>query len=473
MAKLSTTYRCTQCDKETTQWQGRCFNCGAWESLETVTQQTTSKSNQVRQAYNYAGDESTIIHNLETLSTQPLTRINTGISEFDRVLGGGLVSGSVTLLGGDPGVGKSTLLLQSLCHLNQTQTTTLYVSGEESPEQVAIRAQRMQLPTKQCRLLASTQVNVICHAILESKAQVVVIDSIQTMLSEQSNSAPGTVSQVKESAMQLTQLAKQKGIALLMIGHMTKDGQVAGPRVLEHMVDTVLYIEGEKTGRYRLLRATKNRFGAVDELGVFAMLETGMKPVKHPSLLFLSQQTKAVPGSTVLALWEGSRAFLVECQALADQSIGQDPRRVVIGMDTQRVNMLLAILHKHAQIASFNQDIFINVVGGLKITETAADLALVLAVYSSIENLSINKSCLVIGELGLNGEVRPVAYGQARVEAAFKHGIKHVIAPKSNQIKLSQTNKTCQIHSVEHIRDAIQVVQTLKTIDTISQTSDY
>ena len=334
----------------------------------------------------------------------------------------------------------------------------LYVTGEESREQVAMRATRMSLDKSRCWLYGAVDIEMILQAIEQQKSQVVVIDSIQTMVLPSLQSAAGSISQVRECAMLLTQLAKQKGISIILIGHMTKDGHVAGPRVLEHMVDTVLYLEGEQSGRYRLLRASKNRFGAVHELGVFAMLETGMREVKHPSLLFMSKGAQNASGSVVMALWEGSRSLLVELQALVDESHGQNARRVVVGLEGQRVNMLLALLHKYAGVATHNKDIFINVVGGLKITETASDLALVIAIISSLLNWVLPRSLMVVGECGLNGEVRPIQQGQARLQAAAKHGITTVIMPKANQLNVPTGVRCLQ---VAHIRDAKQVLQQL------------
>ncbi|MEC8461490.1 MAG: DNA repair protein RadA [Pseudomonadota bacterium] len=454
MAKSNTQYQCQACQQTSSRWQGRCFSCGAWDSLiEQAVPQKLSNT-LTSQKRGYAGHETMAIQSLSDIQTTTVSRQRTGIDELDRVLGGGIVPGSVILLGGDPGVGKSTLLLQASCALAKGNRRILYVSGEESPDQVAMRAKRMSCDTRGCYLLASTDVSQIISLIDSEHFDMVVVDSIQTMHTEHVAAAAGSVSQIKECAMMFTQMAKQTGRSVVMIGHMTKEGQVAGPKVLEHMVDTVLYVEGEKTGRYRLLRASKNRFGTVHELGVFAMLEQGMKPVKHPSLLFLSQQSEPVSGSVIMSAWEGTRAFLIELQALADDSHAQESRRIVVGLEPQRVSMLLAILHKHAGIVSFNKDVFINVVGGIKVSETASDLAMGLAIYSSLCNICLPKSLMVMGELGLNGEVRPVQNGQARLQAAIKHGITHVIAPASNKL----VDKTVRIYPIQHIKEAKVIV---------------
>lgn len=449
-------YQCQDCNATSSKWQGRCFQCGAWESFVKVN--THSKAGKIT---SYAGELNTEVVNLAAVKASNISRVCTGWEELDRVLGGGLVPGSVSLLGGDPGVGKSTLLLQMLCKLT-SKVKVLYVTGEESADQVALRARRLGLDLNDCYLLAHTDLSVILTAIKQQQAAVVVIDSIQTMASAELSSAAGSVSQVRECAMQLTQMAKSQAITILFIGHMTKDGHVAGPRVLEHMVDTVLYLEGEQTGRYRMLRASKNRFGSVHELGVFAMLEQGMREVKNPSLLFLSKDAPAASGSVIMACLEGSRVLLVELQTLVDDSYGQNPRRVVMGLDTTRMNMLMAILSKHAGVSCHNQDVFINVVGGLKITETAADLALCAAILSSIASIALPRDLMVIGELGLNGEIRPIQQGQARVAQAAKHGITDIILPSSNKITAV---KGCRIHPVRDIAHAKSVLFELIRLD--------
>ena len=450
--KTKTQFQCQECGATAGQWAGKCFTCGSWD---TLIEQKVAKKPQSQKGYTGQTRQKAV--SLDSVEAQTLQRIPSGWQECDRVLGGGIVPGSILLLGGDPGVGKSTLLLEMLCHLGGKKKKALYVTGEESLEQVAMRAERMGLNRANSLILPATDVSQIIEQIQETQAQVVVIDSIQTMASSELSQAAGSVSQVRECAMQLTHLAKQTAVTIILVGHVTKDGNVAGPRVLEHMVDTVLYLEGEQTGRYRLLRAIKNRFGAVHELGVFAMLEQGLREVKHPSLLFLSKDSQAQSGNIITSTWEGSRALLVELQTLVDESYGQNPRRVVMGIDSQRVNMLLAILHKHANVACHGFDIFINVVGGLKISETTADLALCLAIYSSLTNTILPRSLVVMGELGLNGEVRPIQQGQARVQAALQHGIKHIILPSGN--KLTQKETGAVYYPVKNIAQAKAVLE--------------
>jgi len=448
-------YQCQSCGAVSQKWQGKCFECHAWDSLVEDRISTKAKRPQ-----GYAGASAAAVVNLSEVRAESIMRLKTGWTELDRVLGGGLVAGSVTLLGGDPGVGKSTLLLQLLCKMGMSERV-LYVTGEESSQQVAMRARRMKLDVEACYLYAQIELESIIATIKKENATIVVVDSIQTMADGELSSAAGSVSQVRECAMQLTHLAKQEGVSILLIGHMTKDGHVAGPRVLEHMVDTVLYLEGEQTGRYRLLRASKNRFGAVHELGVFAMMEDGMREVKNPSLLFMSKDTTPICGSLIMACWEGSRVLLVELQTLVDESFGQNPRRVVMGIDSNRLNMLMAILSKHAGIACHGKDVFVNVVGGLKISETASDLAVCLAIISSLTNKPLPRGLVVIGELGLNGEIRPVQQGQARVQQAAKHGAHFVILPKSNKV---DPVKDCRCFPVKNI------VEAKAALDSITQT---
>ena len=450
MVKKKTQFQCQHCGSVYNQWQGKCFKCGSWES---IIEQAITVPSGAKKGYSGAGKEEVVL--LDSVESTEAQRYQTGWDEYDRVLGGGLVVGSVSLLGGDPGVGKSTLILQMLCHLGTRGQKVLYVTGEESAQQVSLRAKRMGLDRSQCWLLSAVDIESIIANIEKQKSKIVVIDSIQTMILSSLQSAAGSISQVRECAMLLTHLAKQKGITVILIGHMTKEGHVAGPRVLEHMVDTVLYLEGEQSGRYRLLRASKNRFGAVHELGVFAMMETGMKEVKHPSLLFLSKDANPSSGSVVMALWEGSRALLVELQALVDESHGQSPRRVVVGLDGQRVNMLLALLHKHAGVFTHTSDVFINVVGGLKVTETASDLALSMAIVSSLNNWTLPRNLMVIGECGLNGEVRPIQQGQARLQAAIKHGIETVIMPKANQLVVPKGVRCIQVSHIMQAKNAL------------------
>ncbi|EKD77205.1 MAG: hypothetical protein ACD_42C00441G0005 [uncultured bacterium] len=379
-------------------------------------------------------------------------RIKTGLDEFDLILGGGLVSDSAVLIGGDPGVGKSTILLQILSHISKTHRP-LYVTGEESLQQLAMRAKRLQLPQENLSLLAETNVEKILLSAEKFQPKIMVIDSIQTMYTDLLPAAPGSVSQVRESAAKLVMVAKQKGIALFIVGHVTKDGTIAGPRVLEHMVDAVLYFEGQNDSRYRVIRAVKNRFGAVNEVGIFAMTENGLKQVSNPSAIFLSGHQKAAPGSAITVTWEGSRPLLVEVQALVDESHLANPRRVTVGLDHNRLSMLLAVLHRHAGIATYDQDVFANVVGGLRVTETAADLAVLLSVMSSLKNKLLLPELIVLGEVGLSGEIRPVSNGQERIKEAVKHGFKKAIIPKGNAPKSSINGM--EIIAVDHLQQVL------------------
>lgn len=371
------------------------------------------------------------VMNLSEVAADDVQRTPIGIGEFDRVLGGGLVPGSVVLLGGDPGIGKSTLLLQVLDRLS-SRFKVLYISGEESPEQISLRAQRLSLSAEQIRILAETQVERILRTADKEQPSVLVVDSIQTIFTELLQSAPGSVAQVRESCAQLVRYAKRSGTALFFVGHVTKDGQLAGPRVLEHMVDTVLYFEGDAGSRFRVIRAFKNRFGAVNELGVFSMTEKGLKEVSNPSAIFLSNREQGSSGSAVMVTVEGSRPLLVEVQSLVDESHLGNPRRVTVGLDGNRLAMLLAVLHRHGGIATYDQDVFVNVVGGVRLNETAADLALVLAVYSSLRDRALPDNLIVFGEIGLSGEIRPVPNGPDRLKEAGKHGFTRAIVPKGN-----------------------------------------
>lgn len=454
MAKNVTAYVCTECGAEYSKWQGQCLACGAWNSLQEF--KLPQKSAKAAAGKGYAGVAGGTVKRLSEVEASEVRRWPTGQSELDRVLGGGIVPGEVALIGGDPGVGKSTLLLQTLLLLSQ-QYATLYVTGEESPEQVALRAQRMRLPTDKLLLLAETDVDTIMAEAQKAKPQVMVVDSIQTMSLAALSSAPGSVSQVRESAAALTRFAKQHGCAIFLVGHVTKSGEVAGPRVLEHIVDAVLFLEGEHDSRYRTLRALKNRFGAVNELGVFAMTETGMKQVKNPSAIFLSRGEQVAPGSVVMVLWEGSRPLLVELQALVDASPYGAPRRVTVGIDGNRLAMLLAVLHRHGGVQASDQDVFLNVVGGVKVTETAADLAVLAAIVSSLRGSALPEDLIVFGEVGLAGEVRPVRSGQERIAEAAKHGFKHAIVPLANVPK--KPIEGMQVQGVKNLSDALEAIQ--------------
>ena len=430
-AKTKTAFVCSDCGAEFSKWQGQCSECNGWNTVVEF-KVSTAKSPAGRLA-GYAGSASQV-QALDEIDLADVPRISTGVSEFDRVLGGGLVPGSVILIGGHPGAGKSTLLLQTLCHLAKAEPT-LYVTGEESLQQVALRAKRLNLPVDGLKLLSETSVETICSTAEQHKPRILVIDSIQVMHLSDIESAPGSVSQVRESAAVLTRFAKQTNTVILMVGHVTKDGSLAGPKVLEHMIDCSIMLEGTTDSRFRTLRGIKNRFGAVNELGVFAMLETGLKEVKNPSAIFLSRAEELAAGSLVMVVWEGTRPLLVEIQALVDESQFGNPRRVTVGLDQNRLSMLLAVLHRHGGLHTGDQDVFVNVVGGVKVLETSADLALLLAVVSSFRDRVLPHDLIAFGEVGLSGEIRPVPSGQERLQEAAKHGFKRAIVPKGNAPK--------------------------------------
>ncbi len=429
MAKNKTSYHCRSCGGITSKWSGQCADCGEWNTLEETVRVAPAGKNAER-FQGYAGNAS--ITSIEQVDLTEETRFGTGLSELDRALGGGVVTGSVVLIGGDPGIGKSTLLLQCMASLS-ADYSTLYVTGEESLQQVTLRARRLGLPAKNLRLLTETCVESITRHAMTDKPQVMVIDSIQTVYTQLLQSAPGSVAQVRESAAHLVRFAKQHNVAMFVVGHVTKEGALAGPRVLEHMVDTVLYFEGDTNSRYRVIRAIKNRFGAVNELGVFVMEETGLKGVKNPSALFLSRHDDPVAGSVIMVTREGSRPLLVEAQALVTGSHSSYPRRVTVGLEQNRLNMLLAVLQRHAAITMHDQDVFINIVGGVRISETAADLPVLVAAMSSYKDIVLENTLAVFGEVGLSGEVRPVANGQERLIEAAKHGITRAIVPYANR----------------------------------------
>ncbi|MBK9026433.1 MAG: DNA repair protein RadA [Propionivibrio sp.] len=429
MAREKTIYACTECGASAPKWQGQCPDCGVWNTLV----ETIAESTPVNKSRFAALSGASRLQTLSEIVANEEDRLPTGIGEFDRALGGGLVSGGVVLLGGDPGIGKSTLLLQALSELSGGRHV-LYVSGEESGQQIAMRARRLALDTKQLQLLTEINLEKILALLRLEKPQVAVIDSIQTLWSDQLSSAPGSVAQVRECAAQLTRLAKQTGVTVILVGHVTKDGALAGPRVLEHMVDTVLYFEGDTHSSFRLIRAVKNRYGAVNEIGVFAMTDRGLKGVSNPSAMFLSQHGQEVPGSCVLVTQEGTRPLLVEIQALVDQSHG-NPRRLTVGLDAQRLAMLLAVLHRHAGIVCFDQDVFVNAVGGVKISEPAADLSVLLAIVSSLKNKVLPRKLIVFGEVGLAGEIRPAPRGQERLKEAVKLGFTRAMIPEANKPK--------------------------------------
>src|SRR6266540_1870212 len=450
MAKLKTAYACTECGGRSSKWQGQCPHCSAWNTLvETVATPAATRFQAVAGA---AGE----VRQLSAVEARVDPRSPTGLEEFDRVLGGGLVPGAVVLLGGDPGIGKSTLLLQAMAAIGGAKRV-LYVTGEESAEQIAMRARRLGLINAPVELQAEVQLEAIVAAIRIRQPEVVVIDSIQTAYTEALTSAPGSVAQVRECAAQLTRLAKQRGIVVIFVGHVTKEGAIAGPRVLEHIVDTVLYFEGDTHSSFRLVRAIKNRFGAANELGVFAMTERGLRGVTNPSALFLSQHNAEVAGSAIVATIEGSRPLLVEVQALVDPVAGGMPRRVSVGLDPQRLALLLAVLHRHGGVETGGYDVFVNAVGGVRIGEPAADLAVLLAVYSSLKNNALPAKSLVFGEVGLAGEIRPVQRGQERIREAAKLGFRSILIPAAN--KPRQPIDGIEIVSVARVADALAFIK--------------
>ncbi|MCU7796083.1 MAG: DNA repair protein RadA [Candidatus Thiodiazotropha sp. (ex Myrtea spinifera)] len=445
-------YACSACGATFPKWAGQCSECQAWNVLEESLAPVSSSNASSRFA-GYAGDGgSNAVLMLTEVEVEREARAPTGSSELDRVLGGGLVDGSVVLIGGDPGIGKSTLLIQTLSKLSHG-IRTLYVSGEESPRQISLRAQRLGLPAEELRLLPETCVERIIANAERERPQVMVVDSIQTMYTELLQSAPGSVSQVREATAQLVHFAKRSGTAVFLVGHVTKEGNLAGPRVLEHMVDTVLYFEGEAGSQFRLIRTIKNRFGAVNELGMFAMTDKGLKEVSNPSAIFLSRQAESVPGSVILVTREGTRPLLVEVQALVDESPLANPRRVTLGLEQNRLSMLLAVLHRHAGVGMFDQDVYVNVVGGVRITETAADLAVLMAALSSFRDRPLDRGLVVFGEVGLTGEIRPVPNGQERLREAAKHGFQRAIVPKANRPK--QGVEGMEVIAVESLSDVL------------------
>ena len=445
MAKSKSIYSCSECGATSPKWQGQCPGCGEWNTLvESVAEKASG-----HRFESLAPGARPV--NLSQIEARESERIATGIGEFDRALGGGLVAGGVVLIGGDPGIGKSTLLLQALSLLAATNKV-LYVSGEESGEQVALRARRLGLETRALQLMAEINLERILATLQAEQPQVAVIDSIQTLWSDQLSSAPGSVAQVRECAAQLTRLAKQSGITIILVGHVTKDGALAGPRVLEHIVDTVLYFEGDTHSSFRLVRAVKNRFGAVNELGVFAMTDKGLKGVNNPSALFLSQHGQDVAGSCVMVTQEGTRPLLVEIQALVDAAHG-NPRRLTVGLDAQRLAMLLAVLHRHAGIVCFDQDVFVNAVGGVKIGEPAADLAVLLSITSSMKNKPLPAKLIVFGEVGLAGEIRPAPRGQERLKEAAKLGFTRALIPEANRPK--QAIAGMEVIAVRRVEEAV------------------
>jgi DNA repair protein RadA/Sms len=454
MAKTKTAYVCNDCGADFVRWQGQCTECGAWNTISEVRMTAPAKNGRSMSG-GYAGATAAKIIRLDQVDLQEVPRFSSGFIEFDRVLGGGIVPGSAILIGGHPGAGKSTLLLQIMCYL-AGQGPALYVTGEESLQQVAMRANRLGLPMHQLQMLAETQVETICDLALTVKPRIMVIDSIQVMQMADIQSAPGSVSQVRESAAYLTRFAKQQNIAVIMVGHVTKDGSLAGPKVLEHCIDCSVMFDGDSDSRYRTLRGNKNRFGAVNELGVFAMTGQGMKEVKNPSAIFLNRGKEEAPGSLVMVLWEGTRPLLVEIQGLVDYSPLNNPRRVAVGMEQNRLSMLLAVMHRHAGIQMADQDVFVNVVGGVRVGETGADLATLLALVSSFRNKALPMDLVVFGEVGLSGEIRPVPSGQERLREAAKHGFRRAIVPHSNVPK--EMPEGMQVIGVSKLSEALEAL---------------
>ena len=466
MAKEKTSYVCNECGASSPRWLGKCPGCGAWNTLvESAPEPAGGGKNRLGSAFT-ALAPAAAVQALSAIEAVDVARSPTGQPELDRVLGGGIVEGGVVLIGGDPGIGKSTLLLQALDSLQRSAPAaerggTLYVTGEESGAQVALRARRLGITGSQVAVLAEIQLEKIIATLAEQKPAVAVIDSIQTVYSDQLTSAPGSVAQVRECAAHLTRWAKSSGCAIVLVGHVTKDGQLAGPRVLEHMVDTVLYFEGDTHSSYRLIRAIKNRFGAVNEIGVFAMTEKGLKGVSNPSAIFLSQHSQPVPGSCVLVTLEGTRPMLVEIQALVDTG-GVSPRRLSVGLERDRLAMLLAVLHQHAGVATGDQDVFVNAVGGVRISEPAADLAVLLAITSSLRGKALPKGFIAFGEVGLAGEVRPAPRGQERLREATKLGFTVAVVPRANAPKKNdKAFEGLTIHPVDRIEEALEVVRSL------------
>jgi DNA repair protein RadA/Sms len=452
MARLSPQFQCRECTTLLSKWAGQCPECKGWNSIDEIPAPTSAPGARV----NWHGKGQSEVLTLDRVPTSATPRFTSQIDELDRVLGGGLVEGSVVLLGGDPGIGKSTILLQCLALISQ-QREALYVTGEESPQQISLRARRLKLPADNLKLLSTTCVEEIIAQARKLRPAVMVIDSIQTIFSDSLQSAPGSISQIRESTALLVRFAKQANTAIFLVGHVTKEGQLAGPRVLEHMVDTVLYFEGDSSTRYRVIRAVKNRFGAVNELGIFAMTDAGLKPVGNPSAIFLAQHDQPVSGSVVMVSREGTRPLLVEVQALVSESHGGQPRRISVGLESNRLAMLIAILQRHGSIPLYQQDVFINAVGGVRIAETGADLAIILAILSSYRDRPLNRRRLVFGEVGLSGEVRPVPNGEERLREASKHGFESAIIPRANMPKSSRY-KDMELIPVSHLAETLDAL---------------
>jgi DNA repair protein RadA/Sms len=453
MSKVKIQYTCNECGTSSPKWIGQCSDCQAWN---TLVEDVIDKLSSSKRIGNSPGNLP-IVRTLDEVITGDNPRMSTGVSELDRVLGGGIVGGSVILIGGDPGIGKSTLLLQTMSSLAEISgLSTLYISGEESLEQISLRGKRLELKLEKLRTLTENQLEQIISVAASEQPQIMVIDSIQTVFTEMLQSAPGSVAQVRECAAQLVRYAKQTNTAVILVGHVTKEGTLAGPRVLEHMVDAVLYFEGDGGDRYRIIRAIKNRYGAVNELGVFAMTDRGLREVSNPSAIFLSRHEENISGSVVMVTREGTRPLLVEVQSLVNQSHGQQPKRVTVGLEQNRLAMLLAVLHRHGEIATYDQDVFINIVGGVRISETSADLPIILSILSSMRDIPIARELIVFGEVGLAGEIRPVQGGADRLNEAVKHGFTRAIIPLANKPK--QSIKGLEIMAVSRLVDALRLI---------------
>lgn len=457
MAKgVKRAFVCNECGADYPRWQGQCSACNAWNTITEVRLASTTAARTDRLT-GYAGNAAGVskVQKLSEISLEELPRFTTGFKEFDRVLGGGVVPGSAILIGGNPGAGKSTLLLQTMCLLSR-EMKTLYVTGEESLQQVAMRAHRLGLPTDSLNMLSETSIEQICLTAEQEQPKLMVIDSIQVMHMADIQSSPGSVAQVRETAAYLTRFAKTRGVAIIMVGHVTKDGSLAGPKVLEHCIDCSIMLDGDADNRFRTLRSHKNRFGAVNELGVFAMTEQGLKEVSNPSAIFLSRGDEITSGSSVMVVWEGTRPLLVEIQALVDHSMMSNPRRVAVGLEQNRLAILLAVLHRHGGLQMSDQDVFVNVVGGVKVTETSADLALLLSLVSSFRDRPLPRDLVVFGEVGLAGEIRPVPSGQERISEAAKHGFKRAIVPHANMPKKLPADM--KVYGVKKLADALSIL---------------
>lgn len=459
MAKARVEYVCSECGGTSIKWQGRCPHCGAWNTMKEFRVSNGGSASRYGSDRHGARSviEATAVVDLSQVDTQEVPRTQTGIEEFDRVMGGGLVKGGVSLIGGDPGIGKSTLLLQVMSRMVARGMSALYVSGEESASQVAMRAKRLGIQPIGMKLMSEIELEKIESAVLDQKPQFVVIDSIQTLFSNDIESAPGSVTQVRECSARLTRLAKTAGASLFFVGHVTKEGSLAGPRILEHIVDTVLYFEGDTHSNFRLIRAFKNRFGAVNELGVFAMTDRGLKGITNPSAIFLSEHKDNVAGSVVMVTQEGTRPLLVEIQALVDETHSPAPKRLSVGLDIQRLSMLLAVLHRHAGVSCYDRDVFVNAVGGVKITEPASDLPVLLAITSSMIDRPLPKGLAVFGEVGLAGEIRPAPRGQERLREAAKLGFSKAIVPRANAPR--QPIEGLDVRAVERLTEAIKAAR--------------